>query len=352
MTTQNGNKSIGVALIGAGYWGVNYVRVFNELADAHIAVVCDARESRLAEISRRYPKVRTSTSLSEALAMDGVDAAVVCTGATTHYALVKQCLEAGKHVMVEKPMTTLTAQGAELRELAQAKGLTLMVGHTFIYNEGVRRVKQSLTSAGKVYYLYARRTNLGPIRTDVNALWDLAPHDVSIFNYWLGSKPVWVSAVGLRALKNAQEDVGFVTLGYPDNVVAHIHVSWADPNKVRELVVVCDNRRIVFDDLNSLEPVRLFEKGVTVSNEANSFGEHQLMMRDGDIVSPRVEVREPLKTECAHFVDCALHGKMPTTDADAGLDVVSVMEAIDASIKQNGAPVTVQYAPALARVIA
>jgi predicted dehydrogenase len=346
-----GEKSIGVVLVGAGYWGINYVRVFNELPHAHVAVVCDARESRLAEISKRFPKVRTSTSLSEALAMDGVDAAVVCTGATTHYALVKQCLEAGKHVMVEKPMTTSTPDGSELRALAAAKGLTLMVGHTFLYNEGVRRVKQLLNNQGKVYYLYARRTNLGPIRTDVNALWDLAPHDVSIFNHWLNSRPMWVSAVGLRALKNNQEDVGFVTLGYPDNIVAHIHVSWADPNKVRELVVVSSNRRIVFDDLNSLEPVRVFEKGVSVGEEINSFGEHQLSMRDGDIISPRVEVREPLRTECAHYIDCVLNGTAPLTDATTGLDVVSVMEAIDQSIDRNGAPVTVDYAPEAIRVV-
>ncbi len=341
----NAKGSTGVALVGVGYWGVNYVRVFNELPDTHVAAVCDARESRLAEINRRYPKTPTSTSLAEVLKMDTVDAVVVCTGATTHFALVKQCLEAGKHVMVEKPMTTATDDGVILRNIAQEKNLTLMVGHTFIYNEAVRRVKTSLANAGKVYYLYARRTNLGPIRTDVNALWDLAPHDVSIFNYWLGSKPDWVSAVGLSVLNNKQEDVGFVTLGYPNGIVAHIHVSWADPNKVRELVVVCDNRRIVFDDLNAREPVRIFEKGVSVNTEANSFGEHQLMMRDGDIISPHVEVREPLRAECAHFIECVQNQTAPMTGPNEGLDVVSIMEAIASSIAQNGAPMVVRYAP-------
>jgi predicted dehydrogenase len=342
------NDKIGIVLVGCGYWGVNYVRVFNELPNAYIAVVCDQREERLRDIQKRFPSVRVTTDLQDALSNYDAHAAVVCTGATTHHALVKQCLLAGKHVMVEKPMTTCTACGEELVEVAETKGLTLMVGHTFLYNNAVRTVKNCLKDIGQVYYLYARRTNLGPIRQDVNALWDLAPHDVSIFNYWMDASPDWVSAVGSQVLQNGNtphqaghEDVGFVSLGYPGGVIAHIHVSWADPHKVREMVVVGSRERIVFNDLNPLEAVRVFEKGVSVQAEASNYGEHQLMMRDGDIISPHIEPGEPLRTECAHYIECVTTGCKPMTGSKEGLAVVRVMEAIDKSMAAKGAPVMV-----------
>jgi predicted dehydrogenase len=196
---------------------------------------------------------------------------------------------------------------------------------------------------GRIYYLYAARTNLGPIRHDVNALWDLAPHDIAIFNYWLGRTPIWVSAVGTRVLHNSGEDVGFVTLGYPDNILGHIHVSWADPYKVREVVVVGSNERILFNDLNPLEPVRVFEKGVAVSDdEPASFGEHHLLMRDGAIISPKIEISEPLKNECRHFVECVTGGQRPLTDGQAGLEVVRVLEAITRSLAHHGEPVELE----------
>ena len=345
---SNNNDRIGIVLVGCGYWGVNYVRVFNELPNAYIAIVCDQSPERLRDIQKRFPSVQVTTDLDDALHNYNAQAAVVCTGATTHHALVKQCLLAGKHVMVEKPMTTCSACGEELAEMAAARGLTLMVGHTFLYNNAVRQVKTCLKDIGQVYYLYARRTNLGPIRKDVNALWDLAPHDVSIFNYWMESSPEWVSAVGSHVLQNSakpnesgHEDVGFVTLGYPGGVIGHIHVSWADPHKVREMVVVGSRERIVFNDLNPLEAVRVFEKSVSMQPEANNYGEHQLMMRDGDIISPHIEPGEPLRTECAHFIECVRTGAKPLTGSKEGLDVVRVMEAIDKSMAAKGAPVTV-----------
>ena len=347
---ENTNDKTGIVLVGCGYWGVNYVRVFNELPNAHIAVVCDQREERLREIQKRFPSVRVTTDLNDALHNFDAQAAVVCTGATTHHALVKQCLQAGKHVMVEKPMTTCSTCGEELAAIAATQGLTLMVGHTFLYNNAVRQVKDCLKDIGQVYYLYARRTNLGPIRHDVNALWDLAPHDVSIFNYWMEASPEWVSAVGSRVLQNGakadekgREDVGFVTLGYPNSVIAHIHVSWADPHKVREMVVVGSHERIVFNDLNPLEAVRVFEKGISVQpqTEANNYGEHQLSMREGNIISPHIEPGEPLRAECAHFIECVRTGSKPLTGSKEGLDVVRVMEAIDKSMAAKGAPVTI-----------
>lgn len=336
--------NIGIAILGCGYWGVNYIRVFNELPNTYVAIVCDKRVERLEELAERFPGLRVTTSIDEVLSCEDVDAVVICTEAMAHYGAARQCLLAGRHVLVEKPITTTSADAEELIALSAARRLQLMVGQTFLFNSGVRKVKEYIDrqQLGRIYYLYARRTNLGPIRRDVNVLWDLAPHDISIFNYWLDRSPEWVSAVGTRALGNCREDVGFVCLGFSDGVVGHIHVSWADPNKVREVVIVSSEKRIVFDDLNPLERVRVFEKGVTpLPDEATSFGEHNLLIRDGDILSPRIEVGEPLKTQCLHFLECIATGAQPVSDGWAGLQVVRVMEAITQSIQASGAPIQV-----------
>lgn len=335
---------IGISIIGCGYWGINYARVFSELPESRVIAVCDPRADRLQEIQRRFPGVELTTEVEDALALPGVDAGIVCTQAAAHYRIASLCLAAGKHVLVEKPMTTTVADAERLIDLAGSKGLTLMVGHTFLYNAGIRKVKAYIQQAetGQVYYLYARRTNLGPIRQDVNAVWDLAPHDIAIFNFLLDNVPEWVSAVGARVLHNCREDVGFISLGYHDGIVGHIHVSWAEPNKVREVVVVGSDKRIVFNDLNTLEQVRVFEKGVApVAAEATTYAEYRLLMRDGDIISPRIEASEPLKNQCSHFLECVTRGSRPLTDGCEGLAVVRVMEAVDRSIARNGAPVEV-----------
>jgi predicted dehydrogenase len=339
------NRPVGVAIIGTGYWGVNYVRVFRELAGAELVVVCDQREHRLGEIERQFPGIRTTTSLETALAMDGVDAAVICTPAASHFAVTRQCIEAGKHILVEKPIATTVADSNELIKLAELRRVSLMVGHTFMFNAGIRKVKEYVErdEIGRVYYLYSRRTNLGPIRNDVNALWDLAPHDISIFNYLLDAVPTWVSAVGTQVLNNGREDVGFISLGYGDGIVAHIHVSWADPHKVREMVVVGSEKRIVFDDLGMPEQVRVYEKGLAPAPpEAANFQDYHFQIRDGAIISPRIDVSEPLKNQCTHFIDCVTHGKRPLTSGTEGRDVVAVLEAIDRSMARHGAPVDVQ----------
>src|SRR6266566_3689768 len=309
------SNQVGVAILGCGYWGINYVRVFSELPESRVVVVCDQRAERLQEVIRRFPGVHITTEAEAAILMDEVDAVVVCTNASTHYAMTRRCLHGRRHVLVEKPLTTLSSDADHLIELAEAESRVLMVGHTFVYNAGVRKVKEYIRQgADKVYYLYSCRTNLGPIRYDVNALWDLAPHDVAIFNYLLDSSPEWVSAVGAKVLRNCREDVGFISLGYPDNVVGHIHVSWADPHKAREVVVVGSDRRIVFNDLNGVEQVRVFEKGVrALEPEPLNFGEYHFHIRDGDILSPRVEVGEPLKNQCRHFLECITRKKRPIT---------------------------------------
>lgn len=340
--TQPG--SLGVAIIGCGYWGVNYVRVFSELPGAHVAAICEADGERLHEIGRRYPEATLTRTVDQAINLDHVDAVVICTGATTHYQVARQCLLAGKHVLIEKPLATDVTDARKLIDLAERCGVTLMVGHTFMYNAGIHKIKRYIDQGdlGHVRYLYARRTNLGPIRRDVNALWDLAPHDISIFNYLIGSNPQWVSAVGMKVLGNAREDVGFASVGYPGDIVANVHVSWVDPNKVRDLVVVGSDKRVAFDDVNATERIKVFEKGVTaVPAEASNYGEF-FQMRDGDIISPKVESSEPLKNQSKHFVECVTQGIRPTTDGQAGLDVVRVMAAIDRSIELKGAPVSLE----------
>ena len=315
-------------------------------------VSCVIRASdRLREVQERFPDVQVAEDVAEALLTAEFDAVVISTEATKHHEVSCQCLRAGKHVLVEKPLAVSSEQAEEMIELAERNDLTLMVGHTFIFNSAVQKIKEYVDrrDMGHLYYLYACRTNLGPIRRDVNAIWDLAPHDISIFNYLIGSVPSWVSAVGSRVLGNHHHDVGFITLGYEDGLVGNIHVSWADPNKVRELVVVSSSKRIVFDDLNDMERIRIFEKGVVPADpEAASYGEYHFLVRDGDIISPKIEVSEPLKNQCDHFLSCIETGETPETDGKVGLDVVRIMEAIDKSIEQNGMPVEIVTAPVFA----
>lgn len=330
-----------VSVIGCGYWGVNYARVFSELPDCHLVSVCDKDAERLARLSPRYYSLRMSQDVHEVLADRQTQAVVVSTPASTHYEIVKQCLEAGKHVLVEKPLALAVPEGEDLVALAKQKGLTLMVAHTFLYNPAVRRMKEVVRQPdfGPVYYLLARRTHLGLIRPDVNALWDLVPHDLSIFSYLLEAFPLSLNAAGGRFLHPQKEDVGFITLMYPGGIVGNIQASWVDSNKVREIVVVGGRKRIIFDDLNNLEKIKIFDKGVAISGDVNNFGEFQLLLRDGDIISPKVEATEPLKNQCAHFIECVRDGSTPLTSGEHGLEIVRVMVGIDRSLREGGAPI-------------
>jgi predicted dehydrogenase len=338
---------LGIAIIGCGYWGMNYVRIFNELLDSQVRAVCDQKAERLREVVRRFPHVYFTSEVDEITSHPGVDAVIVCTEATTHYDITRRLLLAGKHVLVEKPLTTRSTDAEELIELAESRSATLMVGHTFVFNAGIRKVKEYLRDGnGRVYYLYARRTNLGPIRRDVDALWDLAPHDIAIFNHLLDESPIWVSAVGGKVLGNCRHDVGFISLGYPDNVLAHVHVSWADPDKAREVVVVKSDKRIVFDDLNGVEQVRVCEKGVMpLDQEPLNYGELRFQIREGDIISPRIEPVEPLKDQCRHFLECVRAKKRPVSGGLEGLGVVRVLEAANRSIECKGIQVAVEGQP-------
>ena len=333
----------GVAVVGCGYWGVNYVRVFTELPEAVVLWACDSDPRRLNGIQQRFPTVGLTADIHVVLQDPNVTAVVVATPATTHFEVTRQCLERGKHVLVEKPLTTTVEDGEGLVALDRQHDQVLMVGHTFLYNAGLQKMKACIDSPafGQVYYLRSTRTNLGPIRHDVNALWDLAPHDVAIFNYLLDAEPEAVWATGSSVLRGDKEDVGYIHLRYPNDVVGTIHVSWVEPHKVREVVVVGSQQRVVFDDVSPQEKIRIWEKGVSPSEtEVDSYGEYQLLIRDGDIISPRVQPSEPLKNQCRHFLECARDGKSPRTDAGDGLAVVRVMCAVDLSLRQGGAHIS------------
>jgi len=338
------HKRIAVGIVGASSWGMNYVRLLNQFVDADLVVVCDQDEKVRANLRRSFPAVKVCEDTADMLGLDKLDAVIVSTNPSTHYAIAKLFLEAGKHVLVEKPMTTKSSDARHLVSIADQKNLILMVGHIFLYNPGVEKVKSYIDKGkiGQIHYMYARRTNLGPIRRDVNAIWDLAPHDISIMNHWLKSTPDWVSATGAVFLRSSVEDVGFITLGYPDGVIGQIHVSWADPHKEREVVIVGSNERIAFNDILFQEKVRIYEKGITSTEKPASYGEYQLSIRDGDIIIPYIKVDEPLKNQVIHFLDCIQEGRQPLSNGRSGLEVVMVMKAVDRSMRKNGMPVIVE----------
>ena len=304
-----------VAVVGCGYWGKNYARVLTELDRVDAVAVCERDQGLLDAIGKRFPAIECTTDLEVVLGDTAVRGVIVVTPADTHHAVVERCLRAGKHVLVEKPLTLEARTATALVALAAEQSVRLMVGHTFLFNSKVHKLKALVSDAerfGKLYYLSARRTNMGPVRADTSVLWDLAPHDVSIFQYIMGGvMPTRVSATGQCVLGNDdREDVVFVTLFYPDRVVGHIHVSWVDPHKVREVFAVGSNQRIACDDMSAQEPVRVFEKGVSseereaeAAGAAGGFGDAQLTFRDGDIFIPKVLLSEPLKVQTEHFLD-------------------------------------------------
>jgi predicted dehydrogenase len=333
--------SLRVALVGYGHWGPNYARICSELPDTELVGICELDSRRLQRAKDRYPHLQGYSDAREVLKNNGIDAVVVSTPASTHYELARMFLDSGRHILLEKPMALEVGQCESLAELSEKKKRVLMVGHTFLYNSSIRKMKEVVRCSefGRVYYLHATRTNLGPIRQDVNAVWDLAPHDISIFNYVLDQQPLWASAIGSRVLRNSNDDVAFITLGYADGVIANIHVSWADPDKVREVVAVGSHRRVVCDDLNTLESVRIFEKGVSRGEAApETYGEFRLLVRDGDILSPKVVPSEPLKEQFVDFVGAIREQRQPVSDAAVGTRVVRALVAAEASMRVRGAP--------------
>ncbi len=329
---------INVGIIGLGYWGPNYLRIFSQLDGCRVAAASDMDSKRIENFSKNYPSVRFFTDFKKMLTEEVLDAVVIATPTTTHFKITKEVISRGSHVLLEKPLALTTKECQSLVDLAQKNKKILMVGHTFIYNQAVGWIKNYVESgqAGKVYYIHAQRTNLGPIRHDVGALVDLAPHDISMLLHILGKEPVSVSAFGSAYLHNVREDVAYLHLEFKDGTMGHVHVSWLEPRKVRQLTVIGDKKMIVFDDVNVTEPLRIFDKGVTVSKEYRTFGEFQMILRDGDIVSPKVNLAEPLKAQCQAFIESVKTGKKPVSDGVFGLKVVKVLEAALKSMKSGG----------------
>ncbi len=336
--------TIRIGVVGCGHWGANYLRNLDMMDETVPVIACDQRKPILEKIRKQYHGIEVSTEFSAVVNRDDLDAVIIATPAHTHYEFAKASILAGKHVLVEKPLALSTQECRELVEMASASKRVLMVGHTFLYNPGIRKMKEYLDKGtiGDIYYLQAVRTHLGLIRSDVNTVWDLAPHDISIFSYLLGRDPVKVSAVGVSPLKQALEDVAFINLFYGDDILGHIHISWIDANKCRQVAVIGSKARILFDDLNPLERVRIYEKGVSIDRSYNSFGEFQMLLRDGDIISPKIEPEEPLRNLCLEFVECIREGKKPLADGVNGMRVVETMCAIQKSIKNNGKPINLK----------
>ena len=333
---------IRIAVAGAGHWGPNLIRNFHNKHTSEVAWVADRDAGRLEQVNDRFPDIRLGASIEPALKDPAVDAVVVATPTTTHYPLAKAALQAGKHVLIEKPIAQKVEQGLELIELAQRAGRVLLVGHVFVYNPAVQRVKHYLAekALGRVYYISMTRTNLGPIRMDVNAAWDLASHDISIVNYWLGCEPLAASAVGGVWINSGIEDTVFATLHYPEDVLVNVHASWLNPRKAREITVVGEKKMLTFDDTSFTEPLRLYDKQVTDTRIRpgfiDTFASFRASVRDGDITIPKVAAGEPLKIECDHFLDCIRGNAKPLTDGRAGVAVVRTLEAIARSVKNRG----------------
>lgn len=330
-------------IIGCGHWGKNYVRVLQEIPGAHVVRVADKMPQNLDIIQARYPQLETTTEFRDVCSAKDLQAVIIATSASTHFEIARVSLEAGQHTLVEKPLCLSTSECRELVELAAKRQCVLMVGHTFLYNDSVRKMKQILeqTDSGRLYYLQSRRNHLGLVRDDVSVLWDLAAHDIAVFSYLLDLEPESVSAVGQCFLHHVRWDVAFITLRYPGGMVGNIQVSWLDAQKVREVVAITERRRIVYDDLSNLESLRIFEKGISKSPAPPTFGEFQYHLRDGDIISPRFERHEPLRNLCEEFLASVRSGKSPLTDGHNGLAVVRVLEAASRSIELHGAEVPV-----------
>ena len=325
-----------VALIGYGYWGPNLLRNYMDLPDVNVKWVCDLSPAALDKARRRYPTVQTTASVDDVFGDPEVDGVLIATPIGTHHQLCEAALLAGKHVFVEKPLTASAAQCADLMALAATRDLTLMVGHTFIYSPPVRKVKELIDAGelGEVRFVTMQRVNLGLHQKDASVIWDLAAHDLSILDYWLGELPSVVSSMGRDCMHDGIPDVAFLTWQYPSGVVALVHVSWLSPVKLRRTVVVGDRKMLVYDDTEPVEKVKVFDHGAEFK-EPESFAEFQMVYHTGDIVSPKIATAEPLRLEAEHFMHCIGNGHDPITNGAMGLRVVAALEAADASLREG-----------------
>lgn len=328
---------INIGIIGYGYWGPNLVRNFYATKDAKVIKVCDLKKERLSLIESSYPTIRTTTNHKEMMSDTQIDSIVISTPVSSHYLLAREALENGKHVLLEKPMTPTVEEAQELIELAEKKKRTLMVDHTFLYTGAVRKMKQLIESGelGDIYYFDSVRVNLGLFQHDVNVVWDLAPHDFSIMDYLLQKDPEMVSAIGVSHLGD-MENIAYITVQYPDNVLGHIHVNWLAPVKVRTTLIGGTKKMIVYDDNEPSEKIKIYDKGVSYSERKEDVYQILVQYRTGDMLCPKLEPTEALKLVCKEFVDSIKENRKPLTDGVAGLRVVKLLYAANESLKQKG----------------
>lgn len=331
-------RKLNVAIIGYGYWGPNLVRNFNELKNVKIAYCCDLREERLREVKNKYLGIKITRDYKKILKSKKVDAVIIATPLSSHYVLAKQALLSGKHVWIEKPMTQNSKEAKELIDLAREKEKIIFVDHIFLYTEPVRTVKKIIDSRklGKIYFFDSVRINLGLFQPDTNVLWDLAPHDISIMRYLLGKDPEAVSVFASSHIISEIPDTAYLSFRFKDGISAHIHVSWLSPVKIRRSIIAGNNKMVVYDDLESAESVKIYDRGVARRNKKAISTTMGYQYRIGDIQVPAIEVKEALHSAAEHFIECIQKNRIPLTNGLEGLKVVSILEAAETSIRENG----------------
>lgn len=339
------SKQIKVGVVGCGYWGPNLIRNFRSLPGCNLKVMCDVSEERLSHLKALYPEVTGETDYNHMLNGAGLDAVVIATSVKHHHPMAKASLLAGKHTFIEKPMATSGEQCEELVEIAESKGLVLMVGHTFLYSPAVRKIKEIVEwgDLGEIRYIGARRLNLGLFQKDINVAWDLAPHDISIILHVMEEPPLSVNCRGSAHVTPGIEDVTTMCLNFRNNRSAIIQSSWLDPRKTREMTIVGSKRMIVYDDVAQIEKIKIYDARVERPPHYDTFGEFHYAYHYGDMYVPYLKQEEPLRSECQHFLDCIREGISPLTDGRKGSDVVRILECSSVSLKKGGAPV---YLPA------
>ena len=332
---------IGIGVIGYGYWGPNLVRNFSQAQGARVIAVCDQRPERRAQVEQVYPSVKTYADVSEMLSNPAVDAVAVATPVSTHFPLALQALEAGKHIFVEKPFTATSTEAERLLEAAAKRHLTVMVDHTFIYTSAVRKIKELLDngSLGQLYYYDSVRVNLGLFQHDVNVLWDLAVHDLSIMDFLIGHSPTMVAATGMSHVPGRPENLAYLTCFFSGNMIAHFHVNWMAPVKLRQTLIGGSEKMIVYDDIEMSEKIKVYDKGIIVSDAADAVYQRHVGYRTGDMWAPRLDNLEALKIEAEHFVECINNGSQPLSSGQSGLRVVRILEAATRSMANHGQPV-------------
>ena len=337
---------IKVGVIGYGYWGPNLVRNFMAAPGSVVARVCDLREERLSSLEKLYPGLKTSTDSAELINDPQIDAVVIATPVSSHFDLALAALRAGKHVLVEKPLASKSEHARKLVDEAVARKLVLLVDHTFVYTPAVKKVRDLITSGalGQIYYYDAVRVNLGLFQHDVNVIWDLAIHDLSIMDYVLPSKPIAISATGISHVPGQPENVAYITLFFPSAQIAHVHVNWLTPVKVRHTLIGGSEKMILYDDLEPSEKLKVYDKGINVTpGRPEDVYKMLVSYRSGDMWAPRLDNTEALQTETLHFIDCIENNKQPETDGPAGLRLVNMIEAAETSLRDRGRLVEIQW---------